>query len=351
MGKSYHSSPHAAGIAQYYFFRPRGISVPLAAHIQTMLVNPLYHHRRRPFGDVADGDIQFYGHRCGVDMQQLFYDHFRDSGGRLVMIMSHTHIEDAVLGNGLFSQMSIPIMTFRKPNGVARTMRRLFPNWWQRHCDSNGNIEKLPGISNTNRIVQALHRRRGASPTNGGGWCLLISMSGGEEDNETPPSTTDTTIDNSEAAITHKHRIRHGYFHVAQQTGSRIIVVGFDYLTRRCHVSKRSWTPTEGDDVTSFSRRHESEILAELGDIYPATPRRQIGFNAKTYFQRWPTRRLPSADFDVRKHHGLRYMVQSAIRDAFSTPVVAVTVVAVVLLLLMVLMLPLLLIRRQLMSQ
>jgi hypothetical protein len=97
----------------------------------------------------------------------------------------------------------------------------------------------------------------------------------------------------------HRNRVRTGFYHIARQTRSRIVVLGFDFLAMRGYVSERHWDPpTDASYELGFqTTKYEAEMLDELNHIYPLNPEQQTRFSTQRYFELYPERKnLPEPD-------------------------------------------------------
>jgi hypothetical protein len=173
--------------------------------------------------------------------------HFRDSGGRLVMVMSHTGWQDFWLGLLLFNCGSIPITMYMNPRS----------RWWRWMGTKLGMVVGQKGMSNTTATIRALEHKKEFG--------LLMSLS-------------KTTLGTK--------RVHSGYFHLAKALKARIIVLGFDYFRACGCISEDYWTVEPNETYEEFQAAgKEQAILAHIAHIHPLKPRRQVAFDRERYMR------------------------------------------------------------------
>jgi hypothetical protein len=191
------------------------------------------------------------GHfRIADECRRRVDQHLQESDGRVVAILSHTAYAEGHVGLCFFMQhREWPVRAFMARNKwvmFERPLRRL-----------GIMIRNREEHNNTDSIIRQLK--------NESEFMFLLALA---DD---------------------RGRQRSGYFHIARQTGARIIVIGFDFWRRCGYVSQKSWSPAEDADFETWQPRYEPEILAELGKIYPLNPEKQIGFDRDLYFRHYPS--------------------------------------------------------------
>jgi hypothetical protein len=201
----------------------------------------------------ADREMSRYGFsdtRRGLDEIER---HYEESGRRLVVVMSHSNTVDAFLGMLALTGGPLPFtVVVSLKHAWSNTLSNVITNGFLIGCNRGSK-------GNTDKIVEALRRKRE--------FICLIALAPTHNDHD---------------------RVRTGYFHVARQTQSRIIVVGFDYWLRQCVVAPRHWTPSSSSSLINES--HE-EIIRATSLIYPKNSKRQAGFDETHYFNQYPERR------------------------------------------------------------
>jgi len=180
----------------------------------------------------------------------LLNRHYLESEKKLIIIMSHTSYTDLLLGALLFTKTSLPVTAL-----VGCHDR--FNFLWKRIGLLT--VNRGDSGSSVTSIVSELKKRQK--------FALLMGLA------KTEPNPS---------------RIRSGYFYIAKETGSRIIVVGFDYWKKTSYISELYWTIPENLDYSTFQSlaiRGEKSIVEELQKIYPHKPNYQIGFQESLYFE------------------------------------------------------------------
>lgn len=189
---------------------------------------------------------------------QTLHEHFEQSQGKLIMVISHTVTHDFLLGLLLFGCSSIPITMFThfKSRLLTHVSRKL------------GMITFQQGMSNTQQIIQSLQQKQK--------YALLIALA------KTEPNA----------------RVHSGYFHIAQALQARIIVLGFDYMQRTGYVSTDSWVASSNETYEDFQASKELQILEHIQRIYPCRPEFQVGFNESRYRLSFGTKKyIPNLGF------------------------------------------------------
>ena len=178
--------------------------------------------------------------------------HFIESGGRLVILASHTSAQEAVLSACIARHLDI----------APTLLVNLYNRKWPLLPASIICLESDAGISTTQKTIDALRARDRFS--------LVMSL-------------LRRTRDTHEGTP-----IKSGYYYIARATGAHIIVAGFDYALRRYYVSEARWNPSaHADSYADFQRNASGEplILREFQSIWPLRPRQQFGFSSRDYHE------------------------------------------------------------------